>query len=134
MLARNRAMTSRIPPFIALAMVLLAGTASAQYARPGAIQKSGPHEAAAAGVTGPPGSAQGPQLTRPVPGTITPQAPFCFEPIDQRDAALTNALAANGLLCPTVAKAGAPARIRSTPAGELVGEATGAATVFHRSR
>tara|TARA_B100001105_G_scaffold247284_1_gene231809 strand:+ start:355 stop:714 length:360 start_codon:yes stop_codon:yes gene_type:complete len=103
--------------------------AHAQYARPGTIV---PPPAPAARPAAP--AAQAPAAQPAARGTVVPEAPFCFEAIDQRDTALISALNANGLLCPTVAKTGAPVRLRATPAGELTGEETGAPTALHRMR
>ena len=126
--------------FIATTLLSVSFLAAAQYASPRATQP-----ALSAGIPVVAGQAAQSGM-RPIPGqTQTRQqgsngvptgvvSTLCFEPIDARDTALSQALRANSLLCPTITKAGMPIRLRSAGPGELTAEVDGPPTVWHRAR
>lgn len=129
---------------IAIAAGCFAMAANAQYARPGAVSPpkaaataapaKGPMAQPASRVSSPAAGAGAPAAT-PTPAPAAPPAgPFCFENANPRDAALTAALRANGLLCPAVTGRGVPMRLLAAPNGGLVGAEGGPPTVLHRDR
>ncbi|MEJ6002764.1 hypothetical protein [Paucibacter soli] len=112
-------------------LALASSAAMAQYASPRAVQPAAPT----------PAQRPAPQLKPAAPAVQQPGqtgqgeiSPVCFEPIDPRDTALTAALHANSLLCPTSTKTGAPFRLIGGGNGEIRAESKGPATVWHRAR
>lgn len=117
--------------FAGVLLALLATSAEAQYARPGAQQAAKTPPAPIVQAPAPIRTQAGQQPVSPA--GVGLRSPDCFEVGDQNDAALIKALRQYDMLCPTITRSGTPVRLRASAAGDLIAE-KGQPTAWMRGR